>query len=268
MMVLELMLPKKMALPHCIHATMGHSDVVKLLIEEQAFLEATGNNGATALMMASAMGNLDVVSTLLEGGANPNTRHAFGKTTALHFAAEVGRAEVVKILCSKGADVEAEKTTGGGPLHSAADANQTEVVRVLVNECGANINKLLMKDTTPLYLAAQRGFTEVVKELINLGADVNYVMPRGKHGGHLIALSTEEPNTGHFPMKNKEIGNGATALHAAVENGHLEAAKILLESGAVQSDSMDGATPLSIALKYQHPQIALILVHENYPDPI
>ena len=69
-------------------------------------------------------------------------------------------------------------------------------------------------------------------------------------------------------IKNTEIGNGATALHAAVENGHLEAAKILLESGAVQSDSMEGATPLIISLQYQHPQIALILLHGNYPDPI
>jgi len=248
-------------------ATMGHSDVVKLLIEEGAWVEATGNNGATALMMAAAMGNLDVVSSLLDGGAKPDTRHAFGKTTALHFAAEVGRDEVVTLLCRRGADVEAEKTTGGGPLHSAADANQTDVVRVLVQECGANINKLLMKDTTPLYLAAQRGFKEVVTELIKLGADVNYVMPRGKHGGHLIALSEEEQNVGHYPMKNTEIGNGATALHAAVENGHLEAAKILLESGAVQSDSMEGATPLIIALQYRHPDIALLLLNDSYSDP-
>eukprot|EP00092_Neocalanus_flemingeri_P024493 GFUD01026561.1.p1 GENE.GFUD01026561.1~~GFUD01026561.1.p1 ORF type:complete len:899 (-),score=198.15 GFUD01026561.1:15-2711(-) len=248
-------------------ATMGHSAVVKLLIEEGAWVENTGNNGATALMMAAAMGNLDVISTLLDGGANPNTRHAFGKTTALHFAAEVGRAEAVELLCRRGADVEAEKTTGGGPLHTAADANQTEVVRVLVKECGANINKLLMKDTTPLYLAAQRGFSEVVIELIQLGADVNYVMPRGKHGGHLIALSSEEQITGHYPMKNTEIGNGATALHAAVENGHLETSKILLESGAVQSDSMEGATPLIIALQYRHPNIGLLLLEETYSDP-
>jgi len=248
-------------------ATMGHANIVKLLIEEGAFIEATGNNGATALMMASAMGNKDVVSALLDGGANPDTKHAFGKTTALHFAAEVGRADVVKMLCDRGADVEAEKTTGGGPLHTAADANQTEVVRILVQDCGANINKLLMKDTTPLYLAAQRGFTDVVKELIQLGADLNYVMPRGKHGGHLIALSSEEQNAGHYPMKNTEIGNGATALHAAVENGHFEAAKVLLESGALQSNSMEGATPLIIALQYHHPKIALLLLQDSYPDP-
>ena len=137
---------------------------------------------------------------------------------------------------------------------------------MLVEMCKADVNKLLMKDTTPLYLAAQRGFTEVVTTLLNLGADANYVMPRGTSSTQMIHLS-ESGNEGFYPVKNTEIGNGATALHAAVENGHLEAAKVLLERGAVQSNSMEGATPLVIALQYKHPHIALLLLEDGYPDP-
>ena len=81
---------------------------------------------------------------------------------------------------------------GGNPIHTAADANMTESVRVLVKVCGANLNKLLMKDTTPLYLAAQRGFTEVVSELVSLGANVNFIMPRGQHRSDLIPVSGEK----------------------------------------------------------------------------
>ena len=205
---------------------------------------------------------------LLAGGAGPDSRHVFGGTTALHFAAEVGRLEVVGELCRAGADVEAEKVTGGTALHTAADANMTEAVRVLVEQCGAKVNKLLMGDTTALYLAAQRGHTEVVRELLRLGADVNYVMARGKHGGHLISLGPGEASLGgHYPVKNTEVGNGATALHAAVENGHLETARALLTGGARQSDSMEGATPLVIALQYKHPHIALLLLEDDWPDP-
>ena len=251
---------------HCA-STMGHVDIVQLLVEEGAFLEATGDSGATALMMAASMGHVEVVSVLLKAGANPDAKHTFGKTTALHFAAEVGRVEVIKKLCDSGADVEAEKTTGGTALHTAADANMTESVTVLVEYCGAKVDKLLMKDTTALYLAAQRGFTEVSQELIRLGANINFVMPRGQHRGDLITVSGDSGQSGYYPVKNTEVGNGATALHAAVENGHLQTVRMLLKNGALQGDSMEGATPLVIALQYKHPDIALLLLEDGWDDP-
>ena len=247
-------------------ATMGHAEVVRVLVEEGSWVEATGNSGATPLMMAASMGHIGAVKALLDGGANPDTVHNYGKSTALHFAAEVGRDDVVQELCKRGANVEARKVTGGTALHSAADANQPGTVKVLVEDCEADVNRLLMKDTTPLYLAAQRGFTEVVVMLLSLGADANYVMPRGTSSTQMIHLS-EGVNEGFYPVKNTELGNGATALHAAVENGHYDAAKVLLEAGAVQSNSMEGATPLVIALQYRHPKIALLLLEDGYPDP-
>ena len=131
---------------------------------------------------------------------------------------------------------------------------------------------LLAGDTTPLYLAAQRGFTDVVEALIEVGhVDPNFVMPKGNHKGELTVY--EEENSKFYPTKNTEIGNGATALHSAVENGHLLTVRMLLKHGAKQMSSMEGATPLMIALQYKHPRIAMNLLTKgneayiNKPTP-
>ena len=104
----------------------------------------------------------------------------------------------------------------------------------------------------------------------------------------------------YYSAKNTERGNGATALHASVENGHAEASfmlptptltltlmtltltltlmtlpltltltqanRMLLGRGARQLPSMEGATPLIIALQYRHPAIALDLARAS-PTP-
>lgn len=46
------------------------------------------------------------------------------------LARQVGQTDVIRALCEMGASVRAQKSTGGVPLHTAADANQTAAVKV------------------------------------------------------------------------------------------------------------------------------------------
>jgi ankyrin repeat protein len=52
-------------------ATGGHMDIVRLLLEQSAYIDAASPNGSTPLMMAAMYGNSDVVKVLLEAGADP-----------------------------------------------------------------------------------------------------------------------------------------------------------------------------------------------------
>ena len=133
------------------------------------------------------------------------------------------------------------KTKAGGiPLHTASDTNQSAAVKVLLAPpCNSSTKHLLAGDATPMYLAAQRGFTGVVEALAEAGVDVDFAMPTGHFKGTLMAPNSNTGDTTAFyNEKNTEIGNGATALHAAVENGHLSTTEALLRLGAKQTGSM------------------------------
>ena len=288
---------------------MRQVEAVKLLIESGANIEKVGLNGATSLMIASAFGFDDIVKELLHGGANVRAIHPFASSTALHFAAEMGRVETEILLCrfslnytnyyfkehkdvTRGEEEEEivsttplgrlQTRTGGTPLHTAADTNQSGIIKTLVNECGSLTTDLLNGDTQPLYMAAQRGFTDVVRELVTVGADINFVMPTGHFSGALIDLKMRQHisnfDDGSDPLvptepgafyseKNTKLGNGATALHAAVENNHPHTVYCMVnEFDAKQLTSMEGASPLLIALQYKHPDIALILLNSKLKD--
>jgi len=51
--------------------------------------------------------------------------------TPLHWAAAMGRKEIVVLLIAKGADVNAKTKAGRTPLHAAQKNGHTEIVELL-----------------------------------------------------------------------------------------------------------------------------------------
>ena len=244
--------------------TLGHMEMIDVLLKHGADVDLMSKNGITPLMAAAAFGHANVVDKLLSSGALAEAAHPFAKTTALHFASEMGNVDVIKALCQHEPTLgDVRNKIGGTPLHTAADTNQTASVRALLGYCKSNVEILMNGDTTPLYLASQRGFSEVIETLVvDGGANIDFIMPTGRFKGELQAYGSNRAKYA-YQQKNTEIGNGATALHAAVENGHLLATRTLLRLGAKQLPSMRGASPLLIALQYKHPRIAMALLSKN-----
>ena len=74
---------------------------------------------------------------------------------SLHEAAADGDIEQVKLLISKGADINSKDKGGNIPLHYAVKAGKIEVVQLLI-EAGADINVKDNRDRTPLHMAKQK----------------------------------------------------------------------------------------------------------------
>jgi ankyrin repeat protein len=78
-------------------ATGAHTEVMRLLLEEHAFIDAESPNKTTPLMMAARYGSADAVRLLLQEGAEPLQKNEQGMT-AIDFANAVNRNDVAQLV--------------------------------------------------------------------------------------------------------------------------------------------------------------------------
>ncbi|XP_027976469.1 ankyrin repeat and SAM domain-containing protein 1A isoform X1 [Eumetopias jubatus] len=154
---------------HCA-AQYGHTEVVKVLLEELTDPTMRNNKFETPLDLAALYGRLEVVKMLLN--AHPNLLSCNTKKhTPLHLAARNGHKAVVQVLLDAGMD-------------SNYQPRRTWVT-VLMTCCSALSFAFQTEKGSALHEAALFGKTDVVQILLAAGIDVNIKDNRG-----LTALDT------------------------------------------------------------------------------
>ncbi|RDW85731.1 hypothetical protein BP5796_04056 [Coleophoma crateriformis] len=207
----------------------GHIDVVKLLLEKGADVNATDKNGWTPLCTASQHRHIDVVKLLLEMGADVNAADENGRTP-LYWVSFRGHVNIIKLLLEKEADINTADKRGFTPLHRASQDGKADVVKLLL-EKEADVSVADKSRWTPLHRASENGQIDIVKLLLNKGADVN---------------AADE--------------NGTTPLYWASFRGHVDIVKLLLERGAdVNVADKTGWAPLHWASKNGHVDVVKLL---------
>ncbi|KAK8129310.1 hypothetical protein PG999_001690 [Apiospora kogelbergensis] len=143
-----------------------------------------GEDGQTPLWWATANGHEEIVHILLDGGADIEARDNDGRTS-LWMAVVSRHLSVAELLIKRGADIEARDGGGRTPLWAAAAAGYKEVSELLI-ENGANIEVTDDFTWTPLHQAASHGSAKVAKLLIEKGADIE---ARDKEGQTPLSLA-------------------------------------------------------------------------------
>jgi len=78
-------------------ATKGNVDIMRLLIESHAYLDAESPNGTTPLMMAAHYGTPMATKLLLEEGADPRIKNQLG-INALEFSRKANKPESAQYI--------------------------------------------------------------------------------------------------------------------------------------------------------------------------
>ncbi|KAJ7310721.1 ankyrin repeat domain-containing protein [Mycena albidolilacea] len=250
----------------------GHAEIVSFLLEKGANVNTAGGFYGSSLQAATARGHTEIISILLEKGADVNA--AGGRDgSSLQIAAAGGHTEIVGILLEKGADVNAAGGRDGSSLHAAAAGGHKEIVGILL-EKGADINAARGRDGSSLQIAAAGGHTEIVGILLEEGANINAA--GGEHGSSLQIAAAR----GHTEIVSVLLEKGAnvnaaggrdgSSLQIAAARGHTEIISILLEKGADVNTAGGGdGSSLQIAAARGHTEIVSILLergaHVNAP---
>lgn len=190
-------------------ARKGDAKKVRAILQaDPKAISAKDNHGDTPLHLAALHGQIEVAQVLLDAGADVNAKNNYGPFTpgdlgqqissnnhqdpvvllSAHGVDErdmkngytpldlaefsVNHKKVLALLVSKGADVNAQASSGATPLFWAVMRDQKEDVQFLLDH-RANVNAADAYGDTILDCALRLQYTSLIQLLVDRGADVN-----------------------------------------------------------------------------------------------
>ena len=204
------------------------------------------------LRIAAAEENVEKIKTLVRMGADINAGGDTGLTALLIAIQHGASLQVISCLIERGANVNlANVQTGVTPLNMACRYNRLNVAKLLLYH-GAWVNAARIKDgVTPLMIAVQNGSVELAQCLLERGASIH---ARKRTNGftalHLAcawqsSMSLAPSDSYH----HRETRSNRTLISLLLETAFVLGGPGGVES-ALSARAHDGSTPLTVAWKY------------------
>jgi len=221
-----------------------NEEIVRLLLQYGAELNARNDHGASAIIIAAEYCNSHHVSTLAAAGANPNLKTNTGRTALMSLVAKnhssshktcAAYEDSVRAVIEKGADVNARDNYGVTPLMLHTWAGGSSEIRDLLLSNGALRSDIEQNEN--LIKAIKAGDSAKVSAALKAGASAS-------------TLSSPE--------------NEQTVLMLAVEENRIDIVRLLTKNGAdLDATRGKGETALTLATLRNYTEIAQILIHSG-----
>jgi ankyrin repeat protein len=251
-----------------LHYARGQLDVVQLLINKGADVNARDADGISPLNEAAWTGSIDTAAILLLHGAHINEIESKTGLTPINEASYQGHSKLVQYLLQFKPDLGIADKKGYGPLDNAIRMGKEDCAVLLLDaepgletpqflaaamdaavrkdesvvvdrllERGATADAALPSGATPLDAAAFGGASKAVDVLLRHYANPNVSGPNGNSPLEDASLKGFEPIVAtlleHGANVNRiNIGSGTTALYSAASFGKGRIVDLLLNHGA------------------------------------
>lgn len=250
---------------HPIHwaALKGHLEICEILIENHTNIDQLNDGLNSPLMIAASQGHDQIVSRLLELGADLNVRNIKDRDAlymaVLYADSSSSLFNILQAFTFRGVDLNEVDTSGSTPLHECASRNLPKSIQFLV-DAGADVNKRHERNgLTPLQIACSIDTPDVetIVTLLNKGAHPNWKDTSGRSAFDAVLLSfTARMNKekalaemGNNGQNNKStvdevssfVEHALPVLMAIVKKGGKYSEKILLSLRPSFRDAINSA---------------------------
>lgn len=197
----------------------GDVEMLQLLLEHKADLNAENFDGNTPLVMAVKGNQRESIRMLVNAGADVNHESDSGSTAA-HYAASMAYLDCLRLLVELGAKTIYAESEAGTLLHWACHSGDVNCVGAVIYEFKVPVNAVDKHGGSALFTALFMKKVEVVEFLVEHGAAVN------------VAIAAD----------------GTTPLHIAVEHANAECVRLLYSCGAdADAKNNEGVSPRDLA---------------------
>ena len=215
-----------------LHIAAEREDIqaIEFFLELGVDLEQQNRFKSTPLHTAALRDKPESVRVLCEHGADVDALDIHGYSPLLRAALK-GHNRSLEALCKHKSDVNFGKYgTGSKALHYVAEKGNEEAIRILFKH-GAHLDNKGFKGQTALHFAAVQGHDKTVNLLIGLGAALDIKDDENKtaaeaaeeEGKHVTA------NLIIMEQKSRESGDQRTPLHFAATHGDVATVKSLCQ---------------------------------------
>ncbi len=237
-------------------AAHGALELVLMLLQMGAYVDARDVEGYTPLIMVVQMD--DYMLHPLSCSFDPSSRSKDSESLKfLNASSEHPMFPIITALLDAGADVDASEDRGWTALHFAAQNGLVDAVKLLISR-GAKIIRS-KNEMYPIHTAALGGSVEMLKLLLENGDLLDRPDVQMSALRRACDLGNEAFVREVLALSSNKLERGAICDACSIDN--IEIVKLLLDLGGdINETDQWGYTPLQTALSFGNSQLANMLL--------
>ena len=250
----------------------GSYELVKLLADMGTEIKLQTSEGKDCLHIAAENSHFNLCMELINKHNFDAQLPDFAGWTAVHYFAQNGSYELVKVAAEMGTDIKLQTNDGKNCLHIAAKNSHFNMCMTLINKHNFDARLPDFTGWTALHYFAESGSYELVKAVADMGIDINLKTNNGKNCLHIAA------DNGHFSLCRSLINkydvdmelpdnDGWNASHYFSKTGSYELVKLLADMGTeIKLQTSEGKDCLHIAAENSHFNLCMELINKHNFD--